>query len=60
MGSINDADSDIMRFSGVTKTPWDLIRSTSDKKAQGSKTTPFPITDSFPPRTTPDGKRESL
>ena len=34
--------------------------SISSSNAQGSTTTPLPITESLPPRTTPDGSRLSL
>ena len=49
------------RLSGVISTPWlasllDLVR----RDAQGSTTTPLPITDSLPLRTMPDGSSASL
>ena len=48
------------RLSGVTVTPWAASPSISRHSARGSSTTPLPITDSLPGRTTPDGSSESL
>ena len=40
--------------------PCPLSRSISSRSARGSITTPLPITDNFPGRTTPDGSSDSL
>ena len=45
---------------GVTVTPCFSSRSISSTSARGSITTPLPMIDSLPPRTTPDGNSESL
>ena len=45
--------------SGVISTPWPVIFSISDSSAQGSTTTPLPMTDGLP-CTTPEGSSESL
>ena len=45
--------------SGVTATPWPRRVSISFSSAQGSTTTPLPMTDSLP-RTRPEGSRLSL
>ena len=48
------------RFAGLTATPWLVSFSISSLSAQGSTTTPLPITDSVPSRTTPEGKSDNL
>ena len=52
--------SAIVSVSGLTAMPFPAIVSISASSAQGSITTPLPITESLPPRTTPDGSRLSL
>ena len=49
-----------IKFSGDISTPCDLIIFISSIKCQGSRTTPFPMTDSLPPLTTPDGRACNL
>ena len=45
---------------GVSVTPWLDTFFTSSRKCQGSTTTPLPMMESLPLRTTPDGSRASL
>ena len=52
--------SAMRRLSGVTEMPCALSRSISSISAYGSSTTPLPMIDSLPGRTTPDGSSESL
>ena len=52
--------SAMARMSGETETPCALSFSTSALSAQGSSTTPLPITLSLPPRTIPEGSSDSL
>src|SRR5579871_5780728 len=59
-GRISVAFSAMRRFSGVTLTFWVFRCLISSSKACGSSTTPLPITDSLPGRTTPEGSSESL
>ena len=59
-GRISVAFSAMRRFCGVTLTPCPSSRSISSSSARGSSTTPLPITDSLPGRTTPDGSSDSL
>ena len=59
-GRISGALSAMSRLSGVTMTPCPFSFSTSAMKAHGSTTTPLPMTDSLPGRTTPEGSRLSL
>ncbi len=58
-GRIREALSARIRISGVISTPCPVIFSISDSSAQGSTTTPFPMTDGLP-CTTPEGSSESL
>jgi len=58
-GRINGQVSAMRRISGVTSTPCSRMRSTSALSAQGSSTTPLPMTEGVP-RTIPLGSRESL
>jgi hypothetical protein len=58
-GRIRGVFSATMRVSGVTATPCPASLSISARSAQGSSTTPLPMTDSLP-RTTPEGRSESL
>ena len=60
MGRISGTFSATSRLSGVTATPIWPIRSISATSAQGSSTTPLPMTLSLPGRTTPEGSSESL
>src|SRR5271154_6320365 len=60
IGRIRVAFSASSRVSGVIVTPFSLIFSISGSSAQGSTTTPLPITDSLPSRTTPDGSSDRL
>ena len=59
-GRIRQAFSAMQKVSGVTSTPIGRIASISSSRAQGSTTTPLPIIDSLPGRTTPEGSRLSL
>ena len=59
-GRISTAWLAILRFSGVTLTPWPDTFFTSSRKCQGSTTTPLPMIESLPLRTTPDGSSASL
>jgi hypothetical protein len=59
-GKISVAFSAMRKLCGVTSIPCPLRRSISSSSARGSITTPLPITESFPGRTTPDGSRDSL
>ncbi len=59
-GRISAAFSATTRVSGVTATPLARICSISSISAQGSTTTPLPMTDSLPGRTTPEGSSDSL
>ena len=59
-GRISAALSASFRFSGVTSTPFLRMASISSINAQGSTTTPLPMIDNLPGRTTPDGNRLSL
>ena len=60
IGRIRQTFSAIVSASGLTPTPFATMVSISSSSAQGSTTTPLPITESLPPRTTPDGSRLSL
>ncbi len=59
-GRISGVFSAIIRLSGVTVTPCPPSFSISASSAQGSSTTPLPMTDSLPPRTIPLGNSDSL
>ena len=59
-GRISAALSASFRFCGLTSTPFARIASISSSSAHGSTTTPLPMIDSLPGRTTPDGSRLSL
>ena len=59
MGRIRGQVSAMRSVSGVTVTPCSRSFSTSAFSAQGSSTTPLPITDSVP-RTMPEGSSDSL
>ena len=48
------------RLSRLTSTPWPRSASISASSAQGSSTTPLPMTDSLPGRTTPRGQQAEL
>jgi hypothetical protein len=52
--------SAIISVSGVISTPCARSVSISASSAQGSSTTPLPITDSLPGRTMPEGSSEEL
>ena len=54
------AFSAMRRLSRLMLTPSASILAISSASAQGSITTPLPITDSLPLRTTPDGSSDSL
>jgi hypothetical protein len=54
------AEIDTLTAQGVTVTPCFLSWAISPSSASGSTTTPLPMTDSFPPRTTPDGSSDNL
>ena len=53
---MSDADSEIIKLSGVTFIPCFFISLISSNKAQGSITTPLPKIELFPSLTMPDGK----
>ena len=57
---ISGVFSAIRKFSGVTVTPCFLSWAISSNSARGSSTTPLPMTESLPGRTTPDGNSDSL
>ena len=59
-GRISGVFSAIISVSGVISTPCLRIVSISPSRCHGSSTTPLPITDSLPPRTTPEGSACSL
>ena len=59
MGRMSGQVSATMRMSGVTFTPCSRIRSTSAFTAQGSSTTPLPMTDGVPV-TIPLGRSDNL
>ena len=59
-GNINAAFSATLSRLGSNFTPCSSIRSISSNKAQGSTTTPLPIIDNLPGRTTPEGSKLSL
>ena len=59
-GRISVVFSAMRRLSGVTLMPCFLSLAISSKSACGSSTTPLPMTDSFPGRTTPEGKQRKL
>src|SRR5579871_1427102 len=59
-GRISAAFSASSRLAGVTSTPCLRSASISAISAQGSTTTPLPMTESLPLRTTPEGSRLSL
>src|ERR1044071_9212709 len=59
-GRMRGAFSATSRLSGEMATPSPCTRSTSWVNAQGSRTTPFPMIESLPGRTTPEGSRLSL
>src|SRR6266581_3017326 len=58
-GRMSAAFSASFSDAGVTWTPFSRIASISRRSAQGSTTTPLPITESLPGRTTPEGSRLS-
>mgnify|MGYP003351888654 CR=1 FL=1 len=58
--TMSAAFSATTRFSGEIFTPCFSIASISANRAHGSTTTPLPMTESLPGRTTPDGSRLSL
>ena len=55
MVKLSEADSEIIKFSGVTSIPCFFISFISSSKAQGSITTPFPNIEIFPFLTIPEG-----
>ena len=59
-GRINATFSATRRLSGEIATPCPFSRPISSSSALGSSTTPLPMTDSLPGRTTPDGSSDSL
>src|SRR5712671_1253602 len=59
-GRIRAALSASLRFRGEMSSPFSRIVSISARSAQGSTTTPLPMIDSLPGRTTPEGSRLSL
>ena len=59
-GRIKGAFSAMRRLSGVTATPCFLSWAISSINACGSTTTPLPMMESLPPRTTPDGSSDNL
>ncbi len=59
-GRMSVAFSAMRRLSGVTVMPCFLSWAISSNSACGSSTTPLPMTDSFPGRTTPEGNSDSL
>src|SRR6516162_9176311 len=59
-GRISAALSANRKFCGEMSSPFSRIVSISATSAQGSTTTPLPMIDSLPRRTTPDGSRLSL
>src|SRR5579875_1760121 len=59
-GRINAALSASFKVSGVTATPLAHIASISATSAHGSTTTPLPMIDSLPGRTTPEGSSDNL
>ena len=50
----------IRKFSRLTVTPCEESLSISAPSAQGSITTPLPMTDNLPGRTMPDGSSDNL
>ena len=60
LGKIKLAESEIMKLFSLTSTPFDLISLISSNKAQGSTTTPFPITDILFFLTIPEGRSLNL
>ncbi len=54
------AFSAMRRLSGVTAMPCFSSWAISSISACGSITTPLPMIDSLPPRTTPEGSSDSL
>src|SRR6516165_10864268 len=59
-GRISAALSANRKFCGEMSSPFSRIVSISATSAQGSTTTPLPMIDSLPRRTTPEGSRLSL
>ena len=59
-GRIKVTFSAMRKLSGETATPCPRSRSISSSSAFGSSTTPLPMTDSLPCRTTPEGSSDSL
>src|SRR5712671_7868358 len=59
-GRINAALSATRSVSGEIVSPFSRMISISAMRAQGSTTTPLPMIDSLPGRTTPEGNRLSL
>ncbi len=59
-GKMSVAFSAMRRLSREMPTPSFSILAISSAKAQGSITTPLPMTESLPLRTTPEGSSESL
>ena len=57
---MSDADSEIIKLSGVTFIPCFFISLISSNKAQGSITTPLPKIEIFPSLTIPDGSNLNL
>jgi len=60
IGRMRDVFSAIISVSGVIVTPCSRIFAISSIRCHGSSTTPLPITDSLPSRTTPEGNALSL
>ena len=59
-GKISDADSEIIKFSGVTLTPFFFISFISSRSDHGSITTPLPRIEIFPFLTIPEGNNLNL
>jgi len=60
IGRISGVFSAIINVSGVISTPCPRTVAISSTRCQGSSTTPLPITESLPGRTTPEGSACSL
>jgi hypothetical protein len=60
IGRIRGVFSAIISFSVVIFTPISAMRAISSSSAQGSSTTPLPMTLSLPSRRIPDGNSDSL
>ena len=59
-GRIKVTFSAIRNESGETATPCPWRRAISSSSAFGSSTTPLPMTDNLPCRTTPEGSSDNL